>query len=105
LGKSQISRNLDLKKTSTFARIMSNKDRKRQFDSGYADFLLSEFLHEAMAERHLSVRKLSEKAHVSPAMIQNLRSGKTKNISLKKLNAISSVLGYEIRLQKIAARA
>ena len=94
-----------MKKTSTFDRIMSNKDRKKQFESGYTDFLLSEFLHEAMAERHLSVRKLSEKAHVSPAMIQNLRSGKTQNISLKKLSAISNVLGYEIRLQKLATRA
>ena len=94
-----------MKKTSTFDRIMSNKDRKKQFESGYTDFLLSEFLHEAMTERHLSVRKLSEKAHVSPAMIQNLRSGKTQNISLKKLSAISNVLGYEIRLQKLATRA
>lgn len=94
-----------MKKTSTFDRIMSDRHRKSEFDKGYADFLLSEFLHEAMAEKRLSVRKLSEKAHVSPAMIQNLRSGKTRNISLKKLSAISSVLGYEIRLQKVVAQA
>lgn len=56
---------------------------------------------DAMAEKRISVRKLSEKADVSPAIIQNLRSGKSSNITLKKLMNIAEVLGYRVKLEKV----
>ena len=89
------------KKTSTFERVMSEPKRKAKFDQGYNEFLLNEFLLEAMEENNISVRKLAKKAGVSPAVIQNIRSGKTSNITLKKLNNIASVLGYQITLSKV----
>lgn len=89
-------------KESTFSRMMSDKGRKQKFDEGYSKFLLSEFLIDAMEEKHISVRKLAEKAHVSPTVIQNIRSGKTTNVTLNKLSSLTSVLGYQIDFKKIS---
>jgi len=87
---------------STFTRLMKDKNRKQKFDEGYGKFLLSEFLIEAMEKEHISVRKLAEEAHVSPTVIQNIRSGKTTNVTLNKLNSLTSVLGYQIDFKKIS---
>ena len=87
---------------STFSRMMKNKNRKQKFDEGYGKFLLSEFLIDAMAEKHISVRKLADAAHVSPTVIQNIRSGKSTNVTLNKLNNLITVLGYQINFKKIS---
>jgi DNA-binding Xre family transcriptional regulator len=87
---------------STFTRLMKNKNRKQKFDEGYGKFLLSEFLIEAMEKKHISVRKLAEEAHVSPTIIQNIRSGKTTNVTLNKLSSLTSALGYQIDFKKIS---
>jgi DNA-binding Xre family transcriptional regulator len=89
------------KKESTFERIMKDPDRKERFEKGYNEFLLNEFLLEAMEENQISVRKLAEKAGVSPAVIQNIRTGKSSNITLKKLSGIAAVLGYRISFKKM----
>ena len=86
---------------STFSRMMTNKNRKHKFDEGYNKFLLSEFLIDAMEEKHISVRKLADAAHVSPTVIQNIRSGKSTNVTLNKLTSLTSVLGYQIDFKKI----
>ena len=54
-----------------------------------------------MESKRISVRKLAEVAHVSPTVIQNIRSGKSNNITLKKLYSITSVLGYQIEFTKV----
>jgi len=87
---------------STFTRLMKDKNRKQKFDEGYGKFLLSEFLIEAMEKKHISVRKLAEEAHVSPTIIQNIRSGKTTNVTLNKLSSLTSALGYQIDFKKIS---
>ena len=87
---------------STFTRLMKDKNRKQKFDEGYGKFLLSEFLIEAMEKEHISVRKLAEEAHVSPTVIQNIRSGKTTNVTLNKLSSLISALGYQIDFKKIS---
>jgi DNA-binding Xre family transcriptional regulator len=87
---------------STFTRLMKDKNRKQKFDEGYGKFLLSEFLIEAMKKEHISVRKLAEEAHVSPTVIQNIRSGKTTNVTLNKLSSLISALGYQIDFKKIS---
>jgi DNA-binding Xre family transcriptional regulator len=86
---------------STFDRIMSDQKRREKFEKGYNEFLVNEFLLEAMEENHISVRKLAEKASVSPAIIQRIRSGGSSNITLKKLSDIATVLGYRIDFKKI----
>jgi DNA-binding Xre family transcriptional regulator len=89
------------KSMSTFDRVMQNAKRREQFEKGYNEFLVNEFLLEAMEENHISVRKLAEKASVSPAIIQRLRTGGSSNITLKKLSDIAAVLGYRIAFKKI----
>ena len=89
------------KHMSTFDRIMQDPERREQFEKGYNEFLVNEFLLEAMEENHISVRKLAEKASVSPAIIQRIRTGESSNITLKKLSDIATVLGYRIDFRKI----
>lgn len=85
---------------STFDKLMQDPEWKAGFEKGYEEFLLSEFLIEAMEENKISVRKLAEKAGVSPTIIQNLRSGKRSNISLNTLTPILSVLHYKLKFVK-----
>lgn len=89
------------KQISTFDRIMQDPKRREQFEKGYNEFLVNEFLLEAMEENHISVRKLAEKASVSPAIIQRIRTGGSSNITLKKLSDIATVLGYRINFKKM----
>lgn len=85
---------------STFDKLMQDPKWKADFEKGYEKFLISEFLIEAMEENNISVRKLAEKSGVSPIMIQNLRSGKSSNISLNTLTPILSVLHYKLEFVK-----
>jgi DNA-binding Xre family transcriptional regulator len=92
---------MNKRETSTFDKIMRDPKRKAKFDKGYEEFLLSEFIIEAMDKEKTSVRKLSAQTGVSSTMIQNLRSGKSKNISIKTLIPILTALRYRIRFEKI----
>ncbi|MBN2159248.1 MAG: helix-turn-helix transcriptional regulator [Spirochaetes bacterium] len=89
------------KQLSTFDRIMKDPKRRERFEKGYNQYLVNEFLLEAMEENNISVRKLAGKAGVSPAIIQRIRSGNSSNITLKKLNALAAVLGYRINFRRI----
>ncbi|MCP4760644.1 MAG: helix-turn-helix transcriptional regulator [archaeon] len=85
---------------TTYDRMMKNPKWKAEFEKGYEKFLISEFLIEAMEENNLSVRKLANKAGVSPTTIQNLKSGINSNVSIHKLVSILSVLNYRIEFKK-----
>jgi len=85
---------------STFEKLMQNPKWKAGFEKGYEKFLISEFLIEAMEENNISVRKLAEKAGVSTTIIQNMRSGKSSNISINTLAPILSALHYRIEFAK-----
>jgi DNA-binding Xre family transcriptional regulator len=85
---------------STFDKLMQDPKWKLEFEKGYEKFLISEFMIEAMEENHISVRKLAEEAGVSPTIVQNMRSGKSKNISINTLASILSVLNYRIAFEK-----
>ena len=85
---------------STFDRLMQDPKWKADFEKGYEKFLISEFMIEAMDENNISVRKLAKKAGVSPTIIQNMRSGKSNNISINTLAPILSALHYRIAFLK-----
>jgi len=85
------------KSISTFDRLMQDPKWKAGFEKGYEKFLISELLIEAMEENKISVRKLAQKAGVSPTIIQNMRSGKSSNISLNTLAPVLSALHYKIK--------
>lgn len=99
-----MKKNKSNKPNSTFERLMQDPKWKAGFEKGYEKFLISELLIEAMEDNKISVRKLAQKAGVSPTIIQNMRSGKSSNISLNTLAPILSALHYKIKFVKVTTR-
>jgi DNA-binding Xre family transcriptional regulator len=93
----------DKNSMSTFEKEMQDPHFKAEFEKEYQEFLISEFLIEAMEKEHISVRKLAEETGISASMIQKLRSGENTNISLKKLVLLLSALHYQIKFEKVGA--
>ena len=87
---------------STFDRMMDDPKWKADFEKGYEEFLLSEFICEQMESSGLSVRELAKKAGVSPTTIQNMRKGNADNVKLKTLLSVVHELGF--KLQPISFR-
>ncbi|MBR5965560.1 MAG: helix-turn-helix transcriptional regulator [Treponema sp.] len=87
---------------TTYERLMKNPKFKAEFEKGYNDFLISEFMIEKMEEEKISVRELAKKTKVSPTTIQNLRSGKADSVKLKTLTSVLQNLGYALRPVKLA---
>ncbi len=87
-------------KISTFDRIMSNSEEKKKFEKEYAQFLFSELLLEAMDEEHVSVRTLSKESGVSTSIIQDIRSMKSTNITIKTMALLLKPLGYQLAARK-----
>jgi len=88
------------KNKSTFDRIMSDSEQKKRFEKEYVQFLFSELLLEAMDEEHISVRALSKKSGVSTSVIQNMRSMKPTNITIKTMASLLKPLGYQLAATK-----
>ena len=88
------------KKRSTFDRIMSDPEQKEKFEKEYVQFLFSELLLEAMDEEHISVRTLSKESGVSTSVIQNMRSMKPTNITIKTMVSLLKPLGYQLAAKK-----
>ena len=65
---------------TTFDRLMQNPKFKAEFEKGYNEFLISEFMIEKMEEENISVRELAKEAKVSPTAIQNLCSGNAEAV-------------------------
>ena len=70
---------------TTFDRLMQDQKFKEEFEKGYNEFLISEFMIEKMEEENISVRELAKEANVSPTTIQNLRSGNAESVKYKTL--------------------
>jgi len=85
-----------IKQKSTFDRLMVNPERKKSFENGYNEFLLSEIIAESMQNRHLSVRALAKQSGISPTIIQELKTGKKKNLTVGSMSNILSNLGLKL---------
>jgi len=79
---------------------MSDSEQKKKFEKEYVQFLFSELLLEAMAEEHISVRALSKESGVSTSVIQNMRSMKPTNITIKTMASLLKPLGYQLAVTK-----
>lgn len=86
---------------TTYELLTKDPDRKAKIEKGYRELLLSELFIALMEEDHVSVRKLAKAAGISPSIIQDIRSGKKENITLKSFTNIASALGYGIVLEKL----
>jgi DNA-binding Xre family transcriptional regulator len=87
---------------TTFDRLMQDSKFKDEFEKGYNEFLISEFMIEKMEEENISVRELAKEAKVSPTTIQNLRSGNAESVKYKTLSNIMQKLGYALQPVKMA---
>lgn len=86
-----------------FVKLLTPKERK-DFEKEYKDFLISEMLLAAMEHDAISVRKLAEAAGVSPTIVQGIRSGKRKNVSVQSFLKILHVLGYSLVAERADCR-
>ena len=87
---------------TTFDRLMQDPNFKDEFEKGYNEFLISEFMIEKMEEENISVRELAKEAKVSPTTIQNLRSGNAESVKYKTLSTIMQKRGYALQPVKMA---
>lgn len=78
---------------------MQDPDFREKFEAEYREFALSEIILQLMEEERMSVRELAKAAAVSPAVIQDIRSGNRANITLHNLAKILKALGGCIVVQ------
>jgi len=88
--------------TSTYAKFIKNKGFAKHFEKEYRNLVLSEIVCALMENDHVSVRKLAKSSGLTPSFIQNLRSGKQKDLKLSNLLSLSDNLGYELVLKNRA---
>lgn len=81
---------------STYEEFIEDDKQRAFLDREYKELLISELLIAAMEQDHISVRKLALAAGVSPTIIQGLKSGSKKNITIDTLSKILDVIGYQI---------
>jgi DNA-binding Xre family transcriptional regulator len=84
------------KAKSTYEEFIEDNEQKVFLDREYKELLISELLFAAMEKDHISVRKLALAAGVSPTVIQGLKSGEKRNITIDTLSKILDVIGYRI---------
>ena len=82
-----------------YVQSLSKKDRKR-FEEGYQEFLLSELIVAIMKEDEISIRKLAQEAKISPTVVQDMRSGKKNNFTMRTFLKILEALGYLLIVEK-----
>ena len=93
-----------IKPISTFDRKMKNAKFKRKFEKSYKDLLFSELMIAVMENNDKSVRKLAKEAQISPSVIQDIRTGKQKDMRVSNFIHIVHALGYEVILERGSER-
>ncbi len=86
---------------STYDKIIKNKKRKANIDKEYKQLVISELLLAAMAKDNISVRRLAKEAGISPTIIQELKTGKRKNITVDTLIRVLNAVGYTLDAKPI----
>lgn len=86
--------------SSTYNELMKDSEFKKKYEQSYLELVLSELLLAVMAEDKISIRSLAKQAGISPAIIQDIRSGKRDNLTLKTFASLIEALGYNLILEK-----
>jgi hypothetical protein len=84
------------KALSTYERKMKDAKFKAAYRKNYKELLFSELLIAVMESDDKSVRELAKEAHLSPSVIQDLRSGKLQVRNVRNLIKIAEAFGYEV---------
>jgi hypothetical protein len=90
---------MNKKLLTTFDKWMRNSKIKKAFKDGYDNFVLSELIKALMENDHKSVRGLAKKAGLSSTVIQDIRSGKQKDMKVKNFLHVIQACGYELVLE------
>jgi len=88
------------KRLSTYERKLKSTQFKKAFKKSYKDLLFSELMIAIMEKDETSVRKLAREAHLSASVIQDLRTGKQRDIKVRNFIRVVHALGYEIILKR-----
>jgi DNA-binding Xre family transcriptional regulator len=103
MTKSIVSKVLMEKNENTtcgkFLKSLTPKQKKR-FEQEHKEFLISEMLLAAMEQDNVSVRELAKLAGVSPAIVQGIRSGTKKNITVKTFSKLMKTFGFSLAITK-----
>lgn len=87
------------KPMTTYDELMQDPEFKEIYEKSYQELVLSELLLAIMAEDNISIRSLAKQAGISPAIIQDIRSGKRDNLTLKTFANLMDALGYNLVLE------
>lgn len=85
---------------SVFDKWKNDPEYQKDYDKEFVELAISEIMLAIMAEDQKSVRKLAELTGLSANAIQNLKSGKAKDVKLKNFMSILAACGYHIELVK-----
>jgi DNA-binding Xre family transcriptional regulator len=85
---------------STYEKEIENPKFRKLFEKEYSELVLSELILAMMAEDNVSVRKLAKQIGVAPSVVQSVRSGKHKNMTLKTFIKMIAALGGEIAIKR-----
>ncbi len=85
---------------STFEKEMENPKFRKLFEKEYSELVLSELILAMMEEDNVSVRKLAKQIGVAPSVIQSVRSGKHKNMTLRTFIKMIAALGGEVAVKR-----
>ena len=85
---------------STYEKEMENPKFRKLSEKEYGELVLSELILAMMAEDNVSVRKLAKQIGVAPSVVQSVRSGKHKNMTLKTFIKMIAALGGEIAVKR-----
>lgn len=85
---------------SAFDKFVNEPEFSKDYDKEFKEFALSELMLALMEDDGKSVRKLAEMAGLSPTAIQDLRSGKAKDVKFSNFISIIEACGYGLELVK-----
>jgi DNA-binding Xre family transcriptional regulator len=88
------------KSLSTYDEFIQDPEEKKLLENDYRELVLSELFLALMDEDQISVRRLAKAAGISPTIIQELRTGKKDNLTLKTFLLLIESLGYSLILEK-----
>ncbi len=88
------------KKSSTFDKWMKSRNIKEAYEDEFQEFVLSELIRALMEDDGESVRGLAKKVGLSPTVIQDIRSGKQKDMKITNFISIINACGFKMMLIK-----
>lgn len=88
------------KPMSTYEREMQDPKFRKLMEKGYKELILEELMLALSDGDDRSVRRLAKEAGMHPNAIQNLKSGKTKDIKLTSFLKIAHAFGFSLHLVK-----